>query len=110
MPREIGMSWPRTSDYSEALQYPSTCFVDPELKTASVLSKDRFGLPSGPAGSYAVVYQLGAAARTWAIKCFVREVPDQHERYAAISKHLTSANLRYTVGFNYVAQGVRLGG
>ena len=102
------MSWPTTGDYSEALQYPGTCFVDPELKTASVLIKNKFGLPVGPTGSYAVVYKLGVAARTWAVKCFVSEVVDQHERYAAISDHLSSTHLPYTVGFNYVSEGVRL--
>lgn len=102
------MGWPTASDYVEALQHPGTCFVQPELKTASILGS-KFGIPTpAAAGSYAVVFKLGISGVPWAVKCFVSEVPDQHERYAAISQHLAAAKLPHIVGFEYIPNAIRL--
>lgn len=102
------MSWPTASDYGEALQHPNTCFVEPELKAASILVS-KFGIPiPAAAGSYAAVFKLGIGGVPWAVKCFVSEVPDQHERYAAISQHLAAAKLPQIVGFRYVGNALRL--
>jgi len=103
------MSWPTLTDYCAALQHPATCFTDPELQHATART-DKFGNPRGPAGFYAAVYQMTSGASTWAVKCFTSHVPDQHERYAAISHHIVQARLPYTVSFQYLPDGIRLHG
>jgi hypothetical protein len=37
-------------------------------------------------------------------------VPDQQERYAAIGRHLATAKLPATIGFAFLADGIRVGG
>lgn len=53
---------------------------------------------------------MRTSTRTWAVKCFLREFPDQQQRYAAISAHLERARLPYTVGFQFLPRGVNVGG
>jgi serine/threonine protein kinase len=48
--------------------------------------------------------------RTWAVRCFLRELSDQQRRYEAISQHLKAARLDYTVGFDYIPRGIRIRG
>ncbi len=67
------------------------------------------GLPVPRSGSFADVYQVkGADGRMWAVKCFTRKVTGLQERYARIDEHLTGAKLPFTVGFKYLAEGIRV--
>ena len=45
-----------------------------------------------------------------ALKCFTREVAGLQERYAKIDEHIGKAKLPFTVGFKYLAQGIRIRG
>src|SRR5262245_30255124 len=79
------MNWPTSADYMEAVQSPAS-FADPDLRQSTPVTTD-IGLPTVCAGNFADVYRL-AGQRTWAVKCFTRNVPDLQDRYAALSAHL----------------------
>lgn len=103
------MSWPTGQEYSDAIQNPRSAFEDAELQGGRI-ETDRLGLPKPRSGSFAVVYRIDCGARSWAVKCFTREVPDQQARYAAISSHLRALNVPYMVGFDYLPRGIRIRG
>ena len=104
------MPWPLSQDYNEAVQDPSFSFADAELRAGEVVTND-LGLPVPRSGNFADVYEVRAPAggRRWAVKCFTRAVAGQGERYAAISAHLQQARLPFTVEFQYLQQGIRVG-
>ena len=104
------MSWPIESDYFSAVQNPQICFADAELRSARV-ELNALGLPRPITGAFASVYRLTTpAGGQWAARCFLREIADQGRRYAAISAHLGSLRLPYTVGFEYLSQGILVNG
>ena len=103
------MSWPTPQDYNEAIQNPQLNFTDPELR-AGVPEMTPLGLPRAITGGFASVYRLRCGGRDWAVRCFLRAVPDQQERYAAIGRHLAAAKLPYTVGFAFQPGGIKVGG
>ena len=101
---------PSRQDYQEALQAPEIAFSDPELRAASPVCDNKLGLPRALSGQNATVFQMRTSTRTWAVKCFLHESPDQQQRYAAISAHLERARLPYTVGFQFLSRGVNVAG
>ena len=103
------MSWPAHQDYSEAVQNPLAAFADAELKRGQV-EVNNLGLPKPCSGAFAVVFRIKVPSRSWAVKCFTSEVPDQHQHYDAISKHLAGARLSHIVPFTYLPAGIKVQG
>jgi WD40 repeat protein len=104
------MNWPTSQDYNEAIQSPQSSFADPALKSGEVVV-NAIGLPVPRSGNFADVYQFkGGDGKTWALKCFTRKVAGLQERYAKIDEHIGKANFPFTVGFNYLSEGVRFRG
>lgn len=103
------MPWPTLQDYNEAIQSPRLNFHDPELKGGSV-ETTALGLPRPITGGFASVYRVRCGQREWAVRCFIREFTDQQQRYEAISKHLAAVKLPYTVGFEFLPQGIKVRG
>src|SRR5579885_1309089 len=103
------MPWPTPQDYQEAMQNPRIALADPELQ-AGRAEEDRLGLPRPITGGFASVYKVKGPAKTWAVRCFLKEFKDQQQRYDAISSHLSRANLSFAVEFNFLKQGIRVGG
>jgi WD40 repeat protein len=105
------MAWPLSQDYNEALQNPQTSFSDAELRRGQVVV-NVLGIPQPCSGNFADVYAVECpATRTkWAVKCFTREVHGLRERYSEISKYLQQTHLPFTVDFQYLEQGIRIGG
>src|SRR5262245_25344785 len=103
------MTWPTGQEYSDAVQNPRQAFEDSELRGGRI-ETDHLGLPRPRSGNFAVVYKLECDKRTWAVKCFTREVEDQRRRYTEISAHLRRSALPYTVGFDYLERGIRVRG
>ena len=104
------MNWPLPSDFHEAIQTPALAFADPDLKAGQPVTT-----PSGQllprSGNFADVYQVrGADGRDWGVKCFTRPVPGLAERYAAVAKALAAADLPFGVAFDFLAEGIRVGG
>jgi hypothetical protein len=105
------MPSPLSQDYNEAIQDPILCFADEELRAGQVVTNS-LGLPMPRSGNFADVYQVRSPdnSRSWAVKCFTREVPGQRERYAAISAHLNQVRLPFAVEFKYLKDGIRVAG
>ena len=103
------MAWPSPQDYNEAIQNPRLNFSDPELQSGQP-EVTALGLPKTISGAFASVYRLNCGGKSFAVRCFTSEVADQQQRYEAISRHLAQVPLPYTVGFEYLAQGIRIQG
>ena len=103
------MSWPQAQDYNEAIQNPRICFTDPDLRQATV-KLNALGLPIAISGAFASVYQLDTPSGKWAVRCFVREVPDTRKRYLEISKMLKGLALPCTAPFEFQSAGIKVAG
>ena len=97
------------SDYQEAVQNPANCFSDPQLK-AGTPALNALGLPSPVTGGFCSVYQVTSGKTRWAVRCFLHNIRDGRERYKEISKFLRGRKLKEMVGFEYVADGIRVRG
>ncbi|MCX4094140.1 hypothetical protein [Nocardia sp. alder85J] len=111
-PREF----PTAGAYQEALQHPGICFTDAELRT-SVPEFTKLRQPRAISGAFASVFPVThqASGTRYAIKCFTRYIPDQQERYSAISDQLATlpaANLSqpWRIGFEYLPDAILVGG
>src|SRR5262249_21767071 len=105
-----GMAWPHPPDYNEAIQNPQFCFSDPELRQGKS-AVNALGLPWPRSGNAADVYKLLCPNnKTWAVKCFTREVHGLRQRYQAISEHLQQNHRAFMVRFQYLEQGIRIHG
>ena len=102
--------WPSMTDYQEALQSPALAFTSSELRSGAPV-ENKLGLPRPICGTFASVYELVNGRRRWAVKCFLRNTPDLHERYAKISNHLRKhRRLGYFVAFEYQDKAIRVRG
>ena len=102
------MPWPGITDFSEAVQNPRLCFRGTELEAATVSVNQR-GMPLVFSGSFACVYPVSAGNRTFAVRCFTREVSDQQSRYGKLSNYLLNVLPPSFVRFEYVEHGISLG-
>lgn len=103
------MPWPTPQDFNEAVQNPQLAFTDPDLR-AGQPELTPLGLPRPISGGFACVYKIQTGGRLWAARCFLSEVADQQRRYEAISKHLESTKLGYSVPFSYLPTGIKVQG
>jgi len=103
------MSWPMSQDYNEAIQSPTSCFADDDLKQGEVVTNP-MGIPLPCSGNFADVYAIQTPKRKWAVKCFTRQIPGLKERYVEISKYLAQVPLRFMVDFKFLEEGVRIRG
>jgi WD40 repeat protein len=105
------MPWPLSQDYNEAIQIPDSCFADPELRTGEAVT-NVLGMPMPCSGNFADVYQVScpATGRSWAVKCFTRQIPGLRERYQQISLYLKQVKPSFMVDFTFLDQGIRVGG
>ena len=103
------MSRPAAQDFAEAIQNPSLCFADPDLKDSTVVCNP-LGLPKVVSGQFACVFRLKYSRGEWAIRCFLRDIPDLASRYATIGRELNGAMLSYTTSFRYIERGIRVKG
>ncbi len=102
-------AWPSPMDYTTAVQNPQNCFEDPDLRTAT-LKTSRNGMPALASGNFAVVYQLQSGTRAYAVRCFIRPVTDQQQRYEALSQHLSGFSTPALVDFSFLQRGIRVRG
>lgn len=102
------MRWPTPQEYNEAVQNPRAAFRDAEL-AAGTPTLGALGLPKAVTGNFATVYRVGTARGDFAVRCFLREQPDQYDRYSAIGSHLRASHIPALVDFDYQAEGIRVG-
>ena len=103
------MSWPTPQDYNEAMQAPWLNLSDRSLRSGKP-ALDFLGLPRPMTGAFASVYRLDFENRSYAIKLFLRKIPDQELRYTELSTAINSKELVYTVGFQYQPEGIKIRG
>src|SRR5579859_6394353 len=105
------MPWPLSQDYNEAIQNPATSFADPELRSGEA-AVNAMGMPAPCSGNFADVYRINCAAsqRSWAVKCFTREIPGLQERYKQIGLYLAEVKLPFMVDFTFLDQGIKVRG
>ena len=101
----------RVAQFIEAVQDLHGCVEDEELRDGEVACTP-LGLPMLWSGNFADVYKIHcpATCSTWALKCFTRQVRGLQERYRSIAAQLEQARLPFTVDFQYLEQGIRIGG
>ena len=103
------MPWPAITDFSEAVQNPRLCFKGTELE-AGVVAVNQRGMPLVFSGAFACVYRVSVGNRTFAVRCFTREVGDQQARYGELSNYLLNVLPPSFVHFEYVEHGISLRG
>jgi serine/threonine protein kinase len=105
------MPWPLSQDYNEAVQHPRACFADAQLR-AGEAAVNALGLPVPCSGNFADVYRLTrpGARRSWAVKCFTRQIPGLRQRYQQISRYLRQAKLPFVVAFRFLDRGIQVQG
>ena len=106
---ERGAKWPSPQEYQEAMQNASSNLLDYQLKSAEV-QLSNLGLPQAISGGFASVYKLSGGGKEWAVRCFLNPIRDQELRYSQISNFIESDSLPYTVGFEYVPDGILING
>ncbi len=99
--------WPGITDFSEAVQNPRLCFKGTELEFGKVSVNQR-GMPLVYSGAFACVYPVSMGNRTFAVRCFTREVSDQQSRYGELSSYLLNVLPPSFVHFEYVERGITL--
>ena len=105
------MPWPQATDYTAAVQHPAACFSDPSLAAAAPEMNLLLGTPLSYCGNFAIVFKLASpTGEAWAVKCFIREVADQRQRYSLVSQHLEQNRKRFAVEFAYQPEGILVGG
>lgn len=102
-------SWPTPEDYSEAMQNLRLSMSDPELHAGTIVT-DALGLPRVFSGAFASVYKVKCRQASYAVRCFLRDMPDCQRRYELIGKFVSACELPYTLPFSLLLEGVRIGG
>jgi hypothetical protein len=100
------LRYPTGGEYRDAMFDTARCFKDPALSGGAVVL-DQLGMPRPISGNFASVFTItGTDGRLWAVKCFTRGVEDQARRYEAISEALRRVDRPWSVGFEYLPEGV----
>ena len=97
------MHWPSFADYEffvkNAFDYS---VLDPMLKNGEPMR--------GISGGFSRVYPVKVASRTFALRCWVKNVSDAKHRYEKIAAYLKQVGLPYFVDFEYVPEGILVNG
>lgn len=93
------MRWPSFADYEFAVKNAFAYSVfDPNLKG---------GKPGkGMSGGFSRVYPVNMGSKTFALRCWIRDVGDAKRRYEKISAYLKQVGLPYFVDFEYLPEGI----
>ncbi|MCA9801074.1 MAG: hypothetical protein KC777_03765, partial [Cyanobacteria bacterium HKST-UBA02] len=84
--------WPTPLDYDEAVQFAEVSFNDPELQRGEV-ELTPLGLPKVASGNFASVYRMNCGLKSYAVKCFLRNVSGQSRRYSLISDFTSTSRV-----------------
>ena len=99
--------WPSSRDYVEAIQNPTLCFQEPDLR-AGTPAVDRLGMPFVTSGQFAYVFKLNSAngGAAQAVRCFRGAVGDREQRYRQINDHLNKVFIPFFADFEYDPEGI----
>ncbi len=98
-------SWPRATDYTQAIQDPSRVFSDPLLKSSRA-ETTMLGLPAAATGQNAIVFKVLAQGHPHAVRCFT---PTQGEPSGDTYKRLAGMQLpAEMVPARWIENGIRV--
>jgi hypothetical protein len=103
------MPLPRNDEYDAAVQNPRIAFTDADLLSSKVETTP-LGLPLPYSGGFTVTYKLLNQPKSWAVRCFHRDIHDLQVRYETIGNFLLKNTSHYLVEAKYLAQGIRVNG
>ncbi len=103
------MQWPTPQDYNETVQSPDFCFDNQELQQGAP-ETNAMGLPKPICGNFASVYQFQCPNRNIAVKCFLRNVYNQHARYGNLSQFTAFNHVSTLLEFEYLLKGILVNG
>ena len=88
------MAYPLFEEYQDALaSNPREIFSDPVLASGQVV-RQRSGEPLALSGNFALTYQVLAAGRRYAVRCFHKFCDALPQRYDAITRRLAETASR----------------
>lgn len=100
--------WPSPQDYNESIQNSLHNLTDEELRSGLVYL-DQIGIPRAVSGAFASVYRFKCPERDLALRCFLFNISDQKQRYELVSGFVRQDDLPYTVTFDFLEQGLKVG-
>jgi hypothetical protein len=103
------MILPRGDEYNIAVQNPRISFDDNELKMSSVETTP-LGLPKPYSGGFTITYRLSSTNKSWAVRCFHRDIQDLQVRYQAIGNFFARNHSQYFVEAKYLQNGIKIRG
>src|SRR5437868_6400223 len=104
------MDWPNPQDYQEAIQYPATCFSEPDLR-ASKTELSPMGLPRPVSGAFTNVYKLTSSnGKARAVRCFHSDIPDLKLRYSKILDSLSGLHANWLIRTEFIEEGIKIHG
>lgn len=103
------MRYPGIDAYLAAMQVHRRSVRDPVVAGGRV-ELNSWGSPLARSGTFALTFKVSGQGRDYAFRCFQRERPGMHERYAAIHRALSSSPLPYFVDFAYLDPGIVIDG
>jgi hypothetical protein len=103
------MPLPRGDEYNVAVQNPRISFDDKDLKSSTVETTP-LGLPKPYSGGFTITYKLSHGPKSWAVRCFYRDISDLKRRYQAIEAFLSKNNSKYFVEAKYLEEGIKVNG
>lgn len=101
--------WPTGTEYSAAVQQPSTSFGDEELRHG-VLTVTALGIPASASGQNAIAFHMEAAERPVAVRCLLSVNDDGRLRYRALQEHVEAYNIPAVVSATWLDEGIRVHG
>lgn len=101
--------WPSPQDFNESVQTPDYSYSDQQLHD-SIVELTALGLPRPLSGNFACVYKVNCAGTHYAVRCFLRNIPDHRHRYKHIASTISRLGLPEFVPFSYLDQGIRVHG
>jgi serine/threonine protein kinase len=102
------MALPTPDAYNDAVQTPRLAFSDTALANAKVACNG-FGIPRALGGGFAITYRLSSQdGKSYAVRCFHKEVRDLQDRYHRIHSVLNTTKSSLFVGFEYQPTGINV--
>ncbi len=104
------MPFPSRSEYTEAVRdYPHVSLQDPKLRGGKPRrGRDNFVISD--TGAFSIVFPIGIVFKTFALRCWIKEIGNVKNLYEKISIYLKQVNLPYFVDFEYVPEGILVKG
>jgi serine/threonine protein kinase len=101
-------TFPSFDHYQSVLQHPDKCFSLPDLQNGT-LETDLWGLPRVRSGGFALTYRVSNHSKSFAVRCFYKNVTDRYIRYQAIQSSIARLANKFLVPVHYAGKGIKVG-